>query len=612
MQMSAAAHRPRAGILVTGTEVLTGIISDRNGPWLSKRLRDVGVDTAVIEIVGDRREDLRAALDAMAAQGLELIVTSGGLGPTADDLTAEVVGEFSWREMVLDVELEQRIAEILRPLMSRWPDLDPDAIRASNRKQAVIPAGATVLDPIGTAPGLVVPHTDPEGPTVVVLPGPPRELQPMWRMALETDALRAVLAHAPTYRRGILRLFGIPESEIANTLRAAESQGLELDALEITTCLRRGEIEISTLFEPASQPAYDELVAFVAERHSDTLFSRDGATIDDQVAELLEGRTVAVAESCTGGLMAARLTERPGSSGCFAGGVVAYSNAAKSELVGVDPALIERVGAVSTRSPRRSRTGRSSASPPMSGSASPGSPGPTAGQRKSRWGSCASRSRSAAVPESHAASSSPAAAPTSASARRRSRCTCSAACCSAWRAMSAERLRLFLALELPADAREELLRWRAPLARDLRPVTPDALHATLCFLGWRGADEVDAIAAACHRIAVHPAPHLTLGGGVWLPSHSPRVLAVELHGPLADVQASLSEALADGGWYRPEKRPYLAHVTVARVPKGARVRRSELPPPAPLRFTGSAITLFRSRLGPAGARYEPLHTVKLA
>ena len=115
---------------------------------------------------------------------MALIVTSGGLGPTADDLTAEIVGRFSGREMVLDDALEERIAEILRPMMSRWPGLDPDAIRASNRKQAVIPRGATVLDPVGTAPGPGgAAGRRATGPTVVVLPGPPRELQPMWETA---------------------------------------------------------------------------------------------------------------------------------------------------------------------------------------------------------------------------------------------------------------------------------------------------------------------------------------------------------------------------------------------------------------------------------------------
>lgn len=338
---------PRAGILVTGTEVLTGIIADRNGPWLSERLREIGVDAALIQIVGDRPDDLLAALEFMRAQGFDLIVTSGGLGPTADDLTAEVVGRFAGRRMVLDPRLERRIAEILRPMLRRWPGLDPEAIRASNRKQAVIPEGATVLDPVGTAPGLIVPALDGAGPTVVVLPGPPGELHPMWEAALRTEALKAAIAGATAYERRIMRLFGIPESEIASTLRAAEEAGLSLDGLEITTCLRRGEIEVSTRYEPPSQAAYDRLLDFIRSRHGSQLFSDDGSTIDEQVAALLGRRRLALAESCTGGLLAARLTDRPGASAYFAGGVVTYSNEAKVELAGVDPALIERFGAVS-------------------------------------------------------------------------------------------------------------------------------------------------------------------------------------------------------------------------------------------------------------------------
>src|ERR1700677_2221819 len=122
----------RAGILITGTEVLTGIISDRNGPWLSEQLRDLGVDVAMIEIVGDRPGDLDAALGHMAQEGLAVIVTSGGLGPTADDLTAEIVGRFCGREMVLDARLEAVIGEILSRFMSRWTHLDPESILAAN------------------------------------------------------------------------------------------------------------------------------------------------------------------------------------------------------------------------------------------------------------------------------------------------------------------------------------------------------------------------------------------------------------------------------------------------------------------------------------------------
>jgi nicotinamide-nucleotide amidase len=345
--------------------VLTGRVADRNGPWLAERLLELGVDLAYVTIVGDRPADMAAALGFMAAECVDVILTSGGLGPTADDLTAEVVGRFQGRSMVLDEGLESRIAEIVRPLAERWPDLDREAMAAGTRKQAMVPAGATVLEPVGTAPGLVVPPAKrggdghggqlPDGePTVVVLPGPPRELQPMWAQAVATDALRAALKNATEYRRRTLRLFGIPESEIAETLRIAERGGVELNRLEVTTCLKRGEVEVVTRYEPAADGIYDAFAQVVRERHADTLFSEDGSTVDQQVAALLRGeeshppRTIATVESCTGGLLTARLTDLAGSSDYVKGGFVVYSNEAKVSQAGVDPELIERHGAVSS------------------------------------------------------------------------------------------------------------------------------------------------------------------------------------------------------------------------------------------------------------------------
>ena len=337
----------RAGIVVTGTEVLTGRVRDRNGPWLADRLLELGIELAHITICGDRPEDMDAQLAFMAARGMDLVVTSGGLGPTADDLTMERVARFTGRDMVLDPRLEQRIAEILKPLMRRFRDLDPDAILASNRKQAMTPAGARPLDPVGTAPGAVVPPADGSGPTVVVLPGPPRELHELWAEAVTTAEFQAAVGDRSRYEQHMLRLFGIPESEIAETLRVAEGEVEGLDRLEITTCLRRGEVEVVVRSEPESRAAYEALESLIAKRHLHALFSTDGSRVDDQVAELLRGRRIAVAESCTGGLMAARLTERPSASEYVAGGVVAYSNEAKVELLDVDGDLIERRGAVS-------------------------------------------------------------------------------------------------------------------------------------------------------------------------------------------------------------------------------------------------------------------------
>ena len=191
-----------------------------------------------------------------------------------------------------------------------------------------------------------------------MLPGPPRELQPMWAQAVGTDALRAALRGAGTYSQRMLRLFGIPESEIAETLRVAQAQGVELDRIEITTCLKRGEIEVVTRYEPNAEQIYEAFERVVEDRHGDTLFSRDGSTVDEQVAALLRGEpagahgsrgvlTIATAESCTGGLLAARLTELAGASDYVMGGVVAYSNAVKSSQAGVPKELIDRHGAVS-------------------------------------------------------------------------------------------------------------------------------------------------------------------------------------------------------------------------------------------------------------------------
>jgi nicotinamide-nucleotide amidase len=333
----------RAGIVVTGTEVLTGRIADGNGPWVSERLAEHGVEVAHILVVADRPDDVAAALEFMAGQGMDLIVTTGGLGPTADDLTAQVVARFAGREMVLDEEMEAKIAEILSGFAQRFR-LDEEALREANRKQAMVPEGAVALDPVGTAPGLVVPAGE---RVVIVLPGPPRELQPMWEAAIETEPVREVLARATPLRAYTMRMFGVPESEIAKSLREMEAEGADLDAVEITTCLRRGEIEIDVRFRDEAAEIAESVRAGLMRRHPRETFSVDGETIDARVATLLLGRRLALAESCSGGLMAGRVTDLAGASEYFAGGVVAYSNEAKAELLGVDPELIEAKGAVS-------------------------------------------------------------------------------------------------------------------------------------------------------------------------------------------------------------------------------------------------------------------------
>lgn len=333
----------RAGIVVTGTEVLTGRIADRNGPWISEELAGLGVEVAHILVVGDRPEDLESALRFMAAERMDLIVTSGGLGPTADDLTAEIVARFAGLELVLDEDMEEKIAAILRNFARRF-SFDEEAVREANRKQAMVPEGSIALDPVGTAPGLVVPAGE---RVVIVLPGPPRELQPMWPRAVEARPVQAILTRATPLLAYTVRMFGIPESEIAKSLREIEAGGVELGAVEITTCLRKGEIEIDVRYRAEAAPVAEAVRSGLADRHTRHLFSLDGETIDAQLARHLQGRRLGLAESCSGGLLAARITDLPGASTYFAGSVVAYSNEAKADLLGVDPALIEEHGAVS-------------------------------------------------------------------------------------------------------------------------------------------------------------------------------------------------------------------------------------------------------------------------
>lgn len=181
-----------------------------------------------------------------------------------------------------------------------------------------------------------------------------------------------------------------------------------------------------------------------------------------------------------------------------------------------------------------------------------------------------------------------------------------------------ERLRLFVALDLPQDVREALLAWRSVVVREvpeLRLVGKEALHATLCFLGSQPADGVKKIAGACETaLSGVSCPELGLQGGLWLPARRPRVLGVRLDdssGGLGRIQEAVCAALSDEGWYTPEKRPFLPHVTVARVPAHARVRAAELPPLQSLRFRAPAVTLYRSRLQRSGARYEPLASIAL-
>ena len=333
----------RAGILVTGTEVLGGRTIDRNGPWVSKRLAELGVDVAHLTCVGDREEDLDAALRFLAGTRMDLIVTTGGLGPTADDITAEVVARFAGLELMLDEGMEARIEKIVAGFARRMR-FDPEGLREGTRKQAMVPVGSVALDPAGTAPGLVVGAAD---TVVVMLPGPPRELQAMWPAAVASEPVTRLLEGADEYAEASMKMFGIPESTLAKSLREIGA-GVDLDPLEITTCLRRGaELEIDVRYRSDAEPLRAALFDGLRERHGDYIYTERGESIDELVGRLLEGHRIGLGESCSGGKLAVRLTDRPGSSAYTVGSVVAYSNEAKANLLGVPPEVIGARGAVS-------------------------------------------------------------------------------------------------------------------------------------------------------------------------------------------------------------------------------------------------------------------------
>ncbi|KQU03871.1 damage-inducible protein CinA [Rhodococcus sp. Leaf7] len=338
----------RAGVVVTGSEVLAGRVSDRNGPWVARELLQMGVDVAHLTVCGDRPADLTAQVQFLADQHVDLIVTTGGLGPTADDLTVETVAALYRREMHLDVELEGRITAIVERWRSRLGSVaDSEPLRVGVRKQAMVPAGAQSISPTGTAPGVAMADDSGTLPTVLILPGPPSELQSMWPEAIESAPVAAVLARRTSVTEDTIRAYGLSEADLAATLRTAESSIAGFGDLAITTCLSRGELEMVTRYEESAAAAYSDVLALIKQHHGAQIFSTDGSTIDDIVATRSGGRRIATAESCTGGMIAARLTDRAGSSAYVVGGVVSYANEVKIGSLDVPAALIEEHGAVS-------------------------------------------------------------------------------------------------------------------------------------------------------------------------------------------------------------------------------------------------------------------------
>lgn len=332
--------RPRALIVVTGSELVRGERTDRNGPFLASQVLSLGLEPARITIVGDRPEELEAALkEGLSA---ELCLISGGLGPTHDDRTIELLARAAGRELVVDEALEAEIEGVSRRIAVRlrrpYGDFAPGV-----RKQATLPAGATSLGLAGTAPGVVL---QADGCVAVALPGPPPELRRLWASALESEPVRTVLARARPPGRRVLRFYGASESAVARVLDEAGGEG---DGVEATVCARDFEIHVDLVVDEGGEGRAEELASALRTELDRYLFAEDERPVEAHVIDLCraERLSLATAESCTGGLVAARLTSVPGSSAVFAGGVVAYSNELKVAGLGVEPALLAEHGAVS-------------------------------------------------------------------------------------------------------------------------------------------------------------------------------------------------------------------------------------------------------------------------
>jgi nicotinamide-nucleotide amidase len=332
--------RPRAAIVATGSELVRGERQDRNGPFLAAEAVRLGLEPASISIVGDGVGDLeqvfRQAFEA------DLCLVSGGLGPTHDDRTVELVAHVAGRQLVVDSELEEQIGSVARMVADRLRRPFEDFLPGI-RKQATRPEGSISLGLAGTAPGLVL---DLESCVVVILPGPPRELQRLWPRALETAPVQRVLARAPAREHRVLRFFGTPASAVAEARAAGGGEG---DGVDVTICAREFEIHVDLFVEPGAEPRAAEVEDAMRSRLGTFLFGEDERTIAEIVLDLCRARglTLGTAESCTGGMVAARLTSVPGSSDVFRGAIVAYANDVKAAELGVPVELLEEHGAVS-------------------------------------------------------------------------------------------------------------------------------------------------------------------------------------------------------------------------------------------------------------------------
>src|SRR5271166_3061113 len=327
----------KAEIIAVGSELLTPDRLDTNSLFLTEELNKLGVEVVRKSVVGDNRDNLRAAF-AEALERVGVVVASGGLGPTDDDLTRETVAELLGRKLI-------RNEEILRAIEARFRSFKRD-MPEINTRQAMVPEGAEVLDNSrGTAPGLWL---ETQGRMIALLPGVPRELKPMFVEQVLPRLARRVSGARMIHRE--LRVTGLGESHVEQRIAAIYKRYSDVNT---TVLAAPGEVQVHlrmwTDDFAHAKKTLDDIVQGFEIALTDRIFSRDGSSLDEVVAHLLilNNATISAAESCTGGLFAQRLTSIAGSSTYFLGGVVCYSNELKTAWADVPASLIAAKGAVS-------------------------------------------------------------------------------------------------------------------------------------------------------------------------------------------------------------------------------------------------------------------------
>ncbi len=327
-----------AEIIAVGSELLTPDKTDTNSLWLTEKLNEIGIEVKLKTIVGDDCARLEETM-ADALRRSDIVISTGGLGPTEDDITREISARAVGRELVFSEEVLEEIRERFRSFGREMPE--------TNRRQAFVIDGADVLpNPNGSAVGMLF---ETSGKLFIILPGPPREIKPMFENFV-LPKLREKAGEVFVKRR-ILRVAGLGESAVDEKISPIY---LQYKNPQTTILFNRSEIEIHLTAQGKTESETDALLSEVATKIADALgssvFAMNGETMEEVVGKLLteNNKTLSVAESCTGGLIAERITEVSGSSGYFMEGVVAYANEAKIRTLGVPPELIETHGAVSS------------------------------------------------------------------------------------------------------------------------------------------------------------------------------------------------------------------------------------------------------------------------